>query len=177
MEDSKEPVKDETGALSFAQRLRRELDMTYIQSKQTRLAPLSEHNFFETMQLKTTSDQERYVASNAVSIAQAYVMKNIAHPFVVEEHGVPVGFVMLMVDHPNKRYELLRFMVDARFQDKGFGKAALQLALDELKKFGATKVELSVVPGNAAAEHVYMSAGFRFTGKVAFGEAFMELEL
>jgi len=177
MEDAKEPVRDETGAFSFAQRLRRELDATYIQSKQTRLAPVAEHNFYEAMQLKTTPEQERYVASNAVSIAQAYVAKSVARPFVVEEHGVPVGFVMLMADQKNKRYEIWRFMVDARFQGRGFGKAAMQLALKELKKLGAKKVELSVVPGNAAAEHVYMSAGFRFTGKVAFSEAFMELEL
>ena len=129
------------------------------------------------MQLKVTPEQERYVASNAVSIAQAYAERNVARPFVLEEHGVPVGFVMLYADKKKEKYELWRFMVDARFQGRGFGKAAIQLALMEFHKLGAKKVELSVVPGNCAANRVYESAGFRYTGRYAFGEESMELSL
>lgn len=177
MDGSSTPDQDEAGALSLAQGLRRELDMTYIVSRDTKLVPITEDNFFEAVQLKPAAGQERYVASNAVSIAEAYAARNVARPYVVEEDGVPVGFVMLMVDKKKDRYEIWRFMVDARFQGKGFGTAAMRLALQELKKLGAKKVELSVVPGNTAAERVYKEAGFQFTGKVAFGEAYMELTL
>lgn len=177
LDASMPPVQDETGAYSLAQRLRRELDATYITSKNTKLIPVGEQNFFEALQLKTTQEQERYVASNAVSLAQAYVEKGVARPYVVEEHGVPVGFVMLRADRKRGDFEVWRFMVDARFQGKGFGKAALAFALHECKKLGAKKVALSVVPGNSAAERLYESAGFRYTGKVAFGEAYMEITL
>ncbi len=176
--DGTQPAaSDETGARTLAQRLRRELDKTYLECVSPKLVPVGEANFQEAMRLKPASEQETYVASNDYSIAQAYAARPFLHPYVLTERGVPVGFVMFYIDPKTGKYEITRFMVDVRFQGRGFGKAAMELSLAELKKRGAKKVGLWVVPGNKAAEHVYESAGFRFTGRVSQGEAHMEREL
>ncbi|HWQ57797.1 MAG TPA: GNAT family N-acetyltransferase, partial [Clostridia bacterium] len=166
-----------TDALTLVQKIRRELNTTYIQCLHPALVPINQLNVSEVLRLKPAANQECYVATNAVSIAQAFIAKNISHPYALEERGIPVGFVMFYADKKNRKYTLSRFMVDASYQGKGFGRVAMELVIKELKKYGASKVELSVVPDNTTAVHVYESAGFKFTGKTIFDVAFMELEL
>ncbi|HOS18729.1 MAG TPA: GNAT family N-acetyltransferase, partial [Clostridia bacterium] len=168
---------DGTGARTLSQRLRRELDTIYLTCESPKLVPVGEQNVLEALQLKPAPGQERYVAPNAVSIAQAYAMRSVARPYVLTQDGTPVGFVMLYADRRNDKYEIWRFMVDARFQGKGFGKAAMERALAQLRLLGAKKAGLSVAPENARAIRVYENAGFRFTGRVSDGEANMEREL
>ena len=171
------PSPDESGAYTLPQRLRRELDATYLACENPKLVPVNESNFTEAMRLKVTPEQENYVAGNAYSLAQAYAMRTVARPYVVAQDGIPVGFVMLFVERKKDMFEIWRFMIDARFQNRGFGEAALALAIEELKRLGAKKAMLSVVPANEEAVRLYERAGFRFTGKADFDEVIMELAL
>lgn len=169
--------QDETGAFSLCQRLRREMDNVYLTCKAPKLEPVTEDNFYEVLKLQTTGEQTRYVTTNAVSLAQAYAMRQIARPFVLTEHGVAVGFLMLYADKKTRKYKIWRVMVDHRFQGRGFGKALMNLALKKLRQMGAKHVELSVVPGNEAAEKLYLGTGFRYTDKLEDGEVYMEMDL
>lgn len=171
------PEVDETGAHTLAQRLRRELDAIYLVCDKPMLEPVDEANFSEALRLRVAPAQEHFVADNAYSLAQAYAMRDMALPYVVVQDDVPVGFVMLYINQAKGEYGIWRFMVDARFQNKGFGAAALALALAKLQALGAKTACLSVVPGNEAAVRLYEDAGFRFTGKVEADEAYMELTL
>ena len=168
---------DGKAAHSLCQRLRRELDEVYIACKHPKLERIDEDNFYEAMKLQTTEEQKRYVSENSFSLAQAYAMRNAARPFVLTEHGVAVGFVMLYVDKKAQRYEIWRFMVDKRFQGRGFGKALMELTLRQLGRMGARHVEISVVPGNAVAEKLYHNAGFAYTERMEGGEVYMAREL
>lgn len=68
-------------------------------------------------------------------------------------------------------------MVDERFQKRGYGKAALQLAIDYLlKEHNVNEIYLSFEPSNAVAEKLYTSAGFKRTGEVDGDEIVMRLE-
>ena len=49
--------------------------------------------------------------------------------------------------------------------------------MEALRKFGAKKAEVSVVPENPVAARLYESAGFKYTGRVADSSAYMEREL
>jgi diamine N-acetyltransferase len=82
------------------------------------------------LRLKVFPEQEKYVASNAVSIAQAYFHRDNAWFRAIYADETPVGFLMLD-DRPDEAsYFLWRFMIDARYQKFGYGKRALELEPD-----------------------------------------------
>ena len=64
-------------------------------------------------------------------------------------------------------YNLWRLMIDKAYQNRGFGKGAVQLALDFIKTFPCGEAEycwLSYEPENEAARKLYRSYGFKETG-------------
>ena len=59
-------------------------------------------------------------------------------------------------------------MIDAKFQGRGYGKEALNLALEFIRTFPCGKAEycwLSYEPENKAAQDLYRSYGFVETGE------------
>ena len=80
-------------------------------------------------------------------------------------------------EDPNDRYWLWRFMIDERYQRKGYGTAALKVILDYFRDYGANNIRLSTKPANTTALNMYRKAGFRETGEVIEGEVVMEREL
>src|SRR5215471_10097864 len=81
--------------------------------------------------LSVSREQERFVASNAVSLAQALFSPEAWYRAIYVDE-VPAGFVMLYdeslrtVPPPHPEAALWRFMVDSRFQRQGVGTAALE---------------------------------------------------
>lgn len=64
-------------------------------------------------------------------------------------------------------YDLQQLMIDQRFQNKGYGTAALRLILDFLKREGRFhSVEVCVNRENAAALRVYEKVGFVDSGYI-----------
>ena len=65
-------------------------------------------------------------------------------------------------------YDLRRLMIDAKFQGRGYGKEALNLALEFIRTFPCGKAEfcwLSYEPENKAARNLYRTFGFVETGE------------
>jgi diamine N-acetyltransferase len=135
------------------------------------------------IRLTVTEYQNRFVAPNAVSLAQALFAPEAWYRaiYLGEE---PVGFVMLadesllepMPDEPT--IGVWRFMVDAKHQRKGVGRAAMRLVIDHVRSKGIfRKLWLSYVPEEGGPEQLYLSMGFRPTGAVDDGEIVMELVL
>lgn len=84
------------------------------------------------LNLSVSEDQERFVASNARSIAQAHFSEHAWFRAIYASEE-PVGFVMLY-DKPEKgEYSLWRFMIDARYQGRGYGRAALLLVIAHIR--------------------------------------------
>lgn len=162
---------------TLSQKIRAELDETYIAQGETKLVPVDGSNLIAALRLQVSRDQEEFVATNAISLAQAYADTRRAKPYIVAEDGTPVGFVMLYADKKENEYELWRFMIDRRFQGRGFGKTALALAIKECARLGAKQMELSVGLDNYAAKRLYEAAGFKYSGSVAEGEEYMTLSL
>ncbi len=85
---------------------------------------------------------------------------------------------MLEDDSTNQEYTLWRFMIDARFQGRGFGKRALELLIDHVKtRPGACALFMSCVPGAGSPGPFYQKLGFAYTGDVDDDELVMRLEL
>ncbi|HSH89306.1 MAG TPA: GNAT family N-acetyltransferase [Ramlibacter sp.] len=71
-----------------------------------------------------------------------------------------------------------RLMIDARFQGRGIGRAALLLVIEHARRKGLFKtLQLSYVPGPGCPEPFYLGLGFQHTGRMDGIEKVMELPL
>lgn len=130
--------------------------------------------------LHVNKEQRSFVARNKDSLVHAYLAvaqdgKQV-FPFGIYLGKKPVGFIMIGYDigeddgtEPSadwflrNSYFIWRFMIDRRYQGKGYGRQALQLALDFIRTFPAGEAQycwLSYEPSNEAAKKLYLSFGF-----------------
>jgi diamine N-acetyltransferase len=127
--------------------------------------------------LQVGPEQRSYVAPNAVSIAEAMFEPKAWFRAIVAD-DVPVGFAMLSLDPETAEYYLWRFMVDARFQGRGYGAAAIRLLVDHVRTLpGASALLVSWVPADGGPEPFYRGLGFEPTGEVDDGEVVARLAL
>ncbi|MBQ6322411.1 MAG: GNAT family N-acetyltransferase, partial [Lachnospiraceae bacterium] len=103
-----------------------------------RLIPVTEDNWMEIASLTVKEHQRNYVAPAIGILARGYVYRDCnvkIHAF--EADGIIVGTALVreFTDEP-LGYDLQQFMVDQRYQNRGYGSQALQLLLDELRKEG-----------------------------------------
>ena len=130
------------------------------------------------LKLKVAAAQERFVASNAVSIAQAHFYPGVAWFRGIYAGDEPVGFVMLELYPDKQEYGLWRFMIDERHQGRGYGARAIAQVIEHVRSLpGAKELITSVVPGEGSPGPFYQGLGFTFTGEVQHGEHVMRLEL
>lgn len=143
------------------------------------LQRVTEDNFQAVLDLSVSDDQKSYVATNAKSLAQAWLYGEGTEPFAIYADDTPVGFFLAGIDLDDAEpfYSVWRLMIDQRHQGKGYGKAALGLAIQYLKDRGAQTIHLGCHPQNITAQRMYEKAGFKLTGKVEHGENEMKLEL
>ncbi len=137
--------------------------------------------------LDVSVDQRAYVASNAVSIAEAYFNPG-AWFRSIHVDSSPVGFVMLLDPaRPGAIHRgpvalddlvLWRFMIDHRFQRLGYGRRALDLVCRHALLVGTAKRILSsYVEGPHGPERFYLDYGFQRTGQLRNKEREIEIAL
>jgi len=122
-------------------------------------------------------EQNRMVAPNAVSIAEAHFAEHAWFRAIYAEE-TPVGFVMLWDDHEKAEYYLWRFMIAAPYQRCGYGRRALERLIDYVRtRPNATELRASYVPMDGGPEGFYHRLGFEETGEVMHGERVIRLPL
>lgn len=142
------------------------------------LREITKETVRQIVQLEVAPAQERFVASNGMSIAEAHFSPEVAWFRAIYAGELPVGFVMLEADAAKQQYFLWRFMIDARCQGLGFGRRALDLVIAHVRtQPGATRLETSCVPGEGSPCPFYERMGFTYTGAEEDGERVMRLEL
>ena len=142
------------------------------------LRAITEQNYQKSLDLSTGAGQEEFVARNVRSLAQAWVFRDRARPYALYEGEEPVGFIMFDWRPEKKWVEIWRLMIDHRFQGKGYGRAAVQKALEFLREGGLfEKVQINYVEENQGAKHLYRSMGFQETGAMEGNEVVMEMDL
>jgi|GEM_PF-108667 len=121
--------------------------------------------------------QERMVAPNAVSIAQAH-FNDKAWFRAIYADDTPVGFVMLHADVETGSYYLWRLMIAGPHQGKGFGRQAMEQIVEYVRSQpGGAALRASYVPISGGPEPFYRKLGFEPTGKIHDGEAEILLDL
>jgi diamine N-acetyltransferase len=135
--------------------------------------------------LKVADGQKGFVASNEISLAEA-AYETATYPLGIWDGDVLVGFLQLLdvaehayrePQHDTDSVYLWRFMIGTSHQGKGYGRQALQLALEWARGRGRNAMTLSTHPNNAAAIALYESMGFRPTGDMDHDEANYRVEL
>ena len=147
------------------------------------LRAITAENVRAVTDLAVGEDQRHFVAPNAVSLAQALFAPEAWYRaiYVAEELA---GFVMLYDESlrspppEGPQVGVWRFMIDARFQGQGIGRAAFERVIEHVsaKNLFASLV-LSYVPGPGCAEQFYLGQGFRHTGRMDGGELVLERPL
>jgi diamine N-acetyltransferase len=138
------------------------------------LREVTKENLREILRLKVHADQERFVASNAISFAQAYFDRDAAWFRAIYADDTPVGFVMMHVQPSESKYYLWRFMIDHRYQKSGYGARALEQVIDDVRQRpGARELTTSVVPGDGTPGPFYEKLGFVYTGELDDDERVM----
>ena len=124
------------------------------------LREITSKNLKSIIDLNLKEDQKDYVALNSVSIAQGHYSKSAWFKGIFND-DCPVGFVMLdLIEEENKCF-LWRFMIDRKYQGKGFGKIALTQVIDFVKSFNLyTYIATSYVPAENGAGGFYKNFGF-----------------
>ncbi|MEM7593424.1 MAG: GNAT family N-acetyltransferase [Cyanobacteria bacterium P01_A01_bin.83] len=127
--------------------------------------------------LSVGDEQQKFVAPNAMSIAQAYFSEDAWFRAIYAD-TTPIGFVMLEDKPESAKYYLWRFMIDARYQGMGFGRRALLLVIDRIKtRPNATELLTSIVQAEGSPQGFYEKLGFKLTGEYEEEEAIMRLIL
>lgn len=147
---------------------------------QLHLEKITWDNVDAVLNLHVTKEQRNFVARNKDSLVHAYLAMTAegksVFTFGIYQEKKPVGFLMIGYDigeddgeEPcadwflRNSYLIWRFMIDRRYQGKGYGREALQLALDYIRTFPAGEAKycwLSFEPENEVARKLYLSFGF-----------------
>ena len=135
--------------------------------------------------LDVSANQRAYVASNALSIAEAHFCPGAWFRGIFADE-TPVGFLMLFdptvpgsverepIAHNEVR--LWRLMIDQHHQRKGYGRKALDLVCGHIRQGGKADCLLSsYVAGPDGPESFYLSYGFQKTG--GFRNNGLEIEI
>ena len=147
------------------------------------LREITRDTVLAVVRLSVADDQKQFVATNAVSLAQALFAPEAWYR-AIYLGDEPVGFVMLedqsLLTPVPQRPEVgvWRLMIDSRFQGRGLGRAALQLVIEHVRRKGVfDSLLLSYLPGPGSPEAFYLGLGFRHTGRMDGKEVVLELPL
>jgi diamine N-acetyltransferase len=134
-----------------------------------KLEEVNSSNYEAVCNLDVTDDQQEYVASNMWSLIESHY--NQGHTCrAIYRNDEPVGFFMWVLENREK-VSIWRFMVDQRYQKMGIGRAALDLALSQIKADKAIKeIEICYKPQSHVAKDFYSSFGFQEVGLDKDGE-------
>ncbi len=131
---------------------------------------LSINQWEEILSLSVSKNQIDYIETSEKCLEDA---KNDAYDIKWNFYGVYleqsiIGFAMFGVQRlkvfPFEQVWLDRFVIDEKFQGKGYGKNSLQLIIDNLyRKYENKKIYLSVYEENVTATELYLKLGFKKT--------------
>ena len=173
-----EPTEDNVAPDSATQSLTARLSPEGVsRNSVVGLREIDEGNVRKVTSLGVASAQKRFVADNAVSLAEALVCEHAWYRAIYADE-TPVGFCMMYEDLEKPICYLWRFMVDARYQRLGVGGRALGQLLERARSLtGVHEMLLSVVEGEGGPRPFYESFGFVSTGRYDDGELILRMEL
>ncbi|MGL4574767.1 MAG: GNAT family N-acetyltransferase [Burkholderiaceae bacterium] len=148
------------------------------------LREVTDDNVDDIGVLQVAPSQSTFVGNNWKSLAQVSYFGAPGSAYAIYADETPVGLTLLWdaridpdeEDRADEMY-IWRIMIAEQFQNRGYGKAAMQLIIAKAREMGVAQVSLSHQPGNLGAAEFYKKLGFAHTGVVEDGEVEMVLKL
>ncbi|AWP28082.1 GNAT family N-acetyltransferase [Paenibacillus sp. Cedars] len=133
---------------------------------------IDKDNWEDCIRLKPKPEQEKWIAPNLYSIAEAQFMEGFETRAIYHDDEM-IGFVMYGPHSCDDNYWIYRFMIDGRFQGQHYAKPAIRLVLDEIRKASdrTDHVMLCYKSENERAKTVYTQMGFQEAGYAPWGDA------
>ena len=151
---------------------------------------INKDNFYDVCMLVVNDEDKEFVASNKMSLAEAYLFKTMGAyvlPIAIYRNRVPIGFTMITKGNIGdnikgeyiNNYCILRMMIEAKHQNKGLGKLALKQLIEIIKSISVNEsfIWASTEEKNAKAIHVYEENGFKKTKDYCGEEIILKYEL
>lgn len=127
------------------------------------LRPITPDNHVLARKLAVHPHQEKLVAAIDKSLADAFVYEDALFR-VAYEADRPVGYTLVFpFDQDEQRLvNIVRVMIDARYQGRGLGRELLGKTLEWIRSFSPAvdKIRISTLPDNKVALGLYRAAGF-----------------
>ncbi len=99
-----------------------------------------------------------------------------ARPLAIHHGERMVGFALIALEPVERVWWICRLMIDRNSQGLGFGRSAMISILEQLKRApGCNRVLIGHHPDNDPARRLYLSLGFRPTGRRLGIEEILEL--
>ena len=144
---------------------------------QVTIREIVEGNFVEALRLEVKPEQKQFVASNAASIAQSKFHTYLNCVGLYAEETM-VGFSAFGKNPEDGTVWIVRHMIGAKHQGKGYGNGGLRALIDHMKaRFDCASIYLDVRPENEAAIKLYEHAGFVDTGEIQGKSKVFRLDL
>ncbi len=132
-------------------------------------------NLSALLKLKVMPSQEKFVAPNSVTVAQYHYEPSAWMRSLWFDDQV-VGMVSMINpaiespsfeegDRTDGAY-LWRLMIGSDFQGKGYGRAAMDIVMEQTRRWGYSKLYTSLVPGEGTPQPFYEAIGMTLTGRV-----------
>jgi RimJ/RimL family protein N-acetyltransferase len=131
------------------------------------LKDVEEENWRAVAHLSVGEEQQGFLDRPIGIIARGYVYRDCnARVFAIAVDSEIVGVALVRdLDEAPACYDLQQFMIDQRFQNKGYGQEALRLIIALLQAEGKYNcIEVCVNKNARPALHIYQKAGFQDTG-------------
>ena len=130
------------------------------------------------MALAVSPEQEPFVADATTLLARAYAYREDGRAVFIYADETPVGMALHYALPDFQAYDFSQLFIDARWQGRGYGRAAARLVLDEMKADGRYRAcVLCYIEGNDEARRLYEKLGFTHTGEADGDEIIMEKRL
>ncbi len=134
-----------------------------------RLCRLNEENRVKAAGLSVKEHQKRFLDSAPGIIAREEIYRDCnGRVYVIENDGEAIGLALVkeFTEEP-LGYDLQQFMIDGRYQGRGYGSEALKLILEELsEERHYDRVEVCVKKDDREAIGLYLKNGFKDSGYV-----------
>lgn len=133
------------------------------------LIDVTEENWLDIARLSVSDEQQAFLDRPIGILARGYVYRHCnARVIGIAGDGQIVGVALVRdLDEEPACYDLQQFMIDRRFQNRGYGTQVLKLILEQLQAEGKYDcVEVCVNRADAPALRVYEKVGFVDTGYI-----------
>lgn len=140
------------------------------------LKNINSNNLEDCFSLKVSVIDKNYVDDVGYSFAEAWLDYQNYRLFAINLQNKVIGFVSLYIGE--NHYQIINFLIDDSFQNKGYGKQAAKLVINYLiTEFDAKMISLPVYQYNERAINFWQKLGFSISNNIEEGYLWLRLRL